>query len=160
MEYRKATLHDWKQIDALYKNARFFMAATGNKKQWANLEEVETRVKENIEKGRLVVGLDYDEIRVAFMIADYEPTYEQIDGPGWTSDAPYKVVHLFATKVQGSGIGAFAMRDLQREYDHIRIDTHKDNKPMHALLKKMGFVYCGVIRLENGDPRDAFEWAK
>ena len=39
------------------------------------------------------------------------------------------------------------------QIDNIRIDTHRDNKPMRHLLEKYGFTYCGIIYLLNGDER-------
>ena len=39
----------------------------------------------------------------------------------------------------------------------IRIDTHADNCPMQASLIRLGFVYCGIIYVENGDSRLAFQ---
>ena len=38
------------------------------------------------------------------------------------------------------------------------MDTHGDNIVMQNLLKKLGFVYCGIIHVEeDDDPRLAFE---
>ena len=45
-------------------------------------------------------------------------------------------------------------------YNVIRIDTHRDNCIMKHVLSKYGFKMCGVIYLENGDPRDAYHMAK
>ena len=40
----------------------------------------------------------------------------------------------------------------------MRIDTHGDNIDMQSLLKKLGFVHCGTIYVEEDDyPRLAFE---
>lgn len=39
----------------------------------------------------------------------------------------------------------------------IRIDTHKDNKPMLHLIRKNGFTRCGVIIVDDGTPREAFQ---
>ena len=41
--------------------------------------------------------------------------------------------------------------------DNIRIDTHRDNVIMRHLLEKHGFKYCGIIYLENGDERLAYQ---
>ena len=41
--------------------------------------------------------------------------------------------------------------------DTIRIDTHHDNRTMRTLLDKYSFTYCGIILLENGDPRLAYQ---
>ena len=39
----------------------------------------------------------------------------------------------------------------------LRIDTHEGNVVMRRMLEKHGFVHRGVIHLENGDPRVAYE---
>ena len=40
----------------------------------------------------------------------------------------------------------------------MRMDTHGDNIVMQALLRKLGFVHCGTIYVEEDDyPRLAFE---
>ena len=39
----------------------------------------------------------------------------------------------------------------------LRIDTHRGNVVMRRMLEKNGFVYCGIIYLESGDERVAYE---
>ena len=39
----------------------------------------------------------------------------------------------------------------------IKIDTQKDNMSMQKLLIKNNFKYCGLIYLEDGSERVAFE---
>ena len=39
----------------------------------------------------------------------------------------------------------------------MRIDTHVDNTGMQNLLLKLNYNYCGIIYLENGDLRLAYE---
>ena len=39
----------------------------------------------------------------------------------------------------------------------LRIDTHADNHPMQKALSRLGFAYCGVIYLQSGDSRMAFQ---
>ena len=39
----------------------------------------------------------------------------------------------------------------------MRIDTHEENKGMQKLIAQIGYDYCGVILLENGDKRLAYE---
>jgi hypothetical protein len=43
---------------------------------------------------------------------------------------------------------------------NIRIDTHRDNKIMRHLVEKHGFAYCGIIYLDNGDERLAYQLIK
>ena len=40
---------------------------------------------------------------------------------------------------------------------NLRIDTHNDNLTMQHIVAKAGFSYCGIIRLEDGDPRLAYQ---
>lgn len=44
--------------------------------------------------------------------------------------------------------------------ENIRIDTHKDNKIMIHLLEKYGFKRCGVIVVDDGTDREAFQKIK
>ena len=44
--------------------------------------------------------------------------------------------------------------------NHIRIDTHKDNKIMINLLLKCGFKEVGIIYCDTGEERLAFELIK
>lgn len=39
----------------------------------------------------------------------------------------------------------------------LRADTHKDNNVMQHLFEKNGFERCGVIYVENGTPRFAYQ---
>lgn len=39
----------------------------------------------------------------------------------------------------------------------MRIDTHENNKVMQHLIKKNGFQECGIIYVEDGSPRIAYE---
>ena len=40
---------------------------------------------------------------------------------------------------------------------NLRIDTHEKNIPMQRCLAKNGFARCGIIYLEDGDPRIAYQ---
>ena len=39
----------------------------------------------------------------------------------------------------------------------LRIDTHRDNISMRRFIEKSSFDFCGVIYVEDGTPRVAFE---
>ena len=47
--------------------------------------------------------------------------------------------------------------NLTEDENSIKIDTHKDNISMQKLLEKNDFKYCGIIYLEDGSQRIAFE---
>ena len=40
---------------------------------------------------------------------------------------------------------------------HLRVDTHEDNKPMQHLAQKYGFSRRGIIYVEDGTPRIAYD---
>ena len=40
---------------------------------------------------------------------------------------------------------------------HLRVDTHRENHIMQHLLLKFGFRYRGIIYLQNGDERLAYQ---
>ena len=40
---------------------------------------------------------------------------------------------------------------------NLRIDTHRDNFIMRHNILKYGFRYCGIIFLESGDERIAYQ---
>ena len=93
-----------------------------------------------------------------------EPTYSEIEGEGWKKNDKYAVVHRFGINPDWHGMGMgttlMGLADKLCEANHvsdIRADTHEDNIGMRHLLEKCGFEYRGIIHLENGDPRMAFE---
>ena len=41
--------------------------------------------------------------------------------------------------------------------ESLRADTHADNKVMQHLLESEGFTRCGIIQVEDGTPRIAYQ---
>ena len=41
--------------------------------------------------------------------------------------------------------------------ESLRADTHADNKIMQHLLEENGFTKCGIIHVEDGTPRIAYQ---
>ena len=39
----------------------------------------------------------------------------------------------------------------------VRIDTHRDNETMLHLIEKNGFIRCGIIIVDDGTERIAFQ---
>ena len=89
---------------------------------------------------------------------DIEPTYREITDGAWLDDSPYGVVHRIAGDGSEKGIGVFCINWAFEQCGHLRIDTHGDNIVMQNLVKKLGFVHCGTIYVEeDNNPRLAFE---
>ncbi|MDO5296769.1 MAG: hypothetical protein Q4F00_09075 [bacterium] len=67
-------------------------------------------------------------------------------------------MHRLAGDGSEKGIGTFCLNWAWAQCGHLRIDTHGDNAAMQSLVKKLGFVYCGIIYVEqDNDPRLAYE---
>ena len=161
MQIRKTMAADLAQIDEIYKNAKKFMAATGNVNQWNSGRPNMQTAREDMEKGIGYVAEENGEILAVFMFSQApDPTYAKIYDGAWLSDAPYGVIHRIAVAKQGQGIVGKCIDECFSRCGNLRIDTHRDNLPMQCALKKHGFVYCGIIHLENGDERIAFQKIK
>ena len=103
-----------------------------------------------------VGGVEKSVIAYFALLPSPEPTYDVIDG-AWLTDEPYGVIHRMASYPDVHGIFAAIIDFAAARYAHLRIDTHRDNRIMQHLIEKHGFTYCGIIRLEDGAPRLAYE---
>ena len=163
MKIRHAREEDVARMMEIYSYARAYMAAHGNPRQWGPTNwPPEELIRRDIRNGCSYVCLN-DRGRVIgtffFTIGDdIEPTYRRITDGAWRDDSPYGVVHRIAGDGSEKGIGAFCIRWAFAQYPHLRMDTHGDNTVMQNLLRKLGFVHCGTIYVEeDDDPRLAFE---
>ncbi|SFT51259.1 hypothetical protein SAMN02910301_1427 [Lachnospiraceae bacterium XBD2001] len=161
LQVRSAEKDDIEIINQIYETAREFMRATGNPNQWKNTNPTEEQVLGDIQQGRCKVIYNVSGIHGVFALCQGEdPTYEYIEGGRWLNNEPYVTIHRIASDQTTRGIFHVAMEECKKYADNIRIDTHKDNVVMQRTLKKYDFQHCGVIYLANGEPREAFQWAK
>lgn len=156
---RLAKKEELDRIQEIYAAARGFMRANGNLTQWAGGYPDDATVLDDIARGQLYV-IEEDTVWACFaLIHGGEPTYRVIEG-AWADESPYGTIHRVAGNGMGRGVVAKCMAFARQRHDHLRIDTHADNFPMQRALEKDGFEYRGIIHLENGDPRMAYEWSK
>jgi hypothetical protein len=157
---RKAVTTDLPIIENIYNLAREFMRLTGNPNQWGKTYPEKEIIKEDVARNRLyVIEREGKTVGVFMFEIGLEPTYALIDG-AWLDDGVYGVIHRVAGLPEERGIFKELFDFANVKINHLRIDTHCDNKVMQAVLKKHGFVPCGVIYLENGDARIAFEYTE
>ena len=163
MKIRHSTEEDLDRIMEIYGYARRYMAEHGNPNQWGPTNwPPEDLIHSDIQSGHSYVCVN-DEgavIGTFYFIQgnDIEPTYRNITDGAWLDDGSYGVVHRIAGDGSERGIGAFCINWAFEQCGHMRIDTHGDNVVMQNLLKKLGFVHCGTIYVEEDDyPRLAFE---
>ena len=158
---RPARENDLNTIESIYNTARAFMRASGNMNQWINGYPDRGMLENDIRNSHLFVIEENATVHGVFaLILGDDPTYAYIEDGQWLNDRPYGTIH----RIGHDGVihGAVkAARDFALQYvDNVRADTHADNKPMQHVLEKNGFRRCGVIYLENGDPRIAYHYSK
>lgn len=153
---RKATYNDLDKIEEVFNFARSFMRKTGNMHQWDGGYPQREVLIDDIKKDRLYV---FDENGIegvfVFFLGD-DPTYSYIEG-SWLSSEPYGVFHRVANGGKLKGMLSKMIEFASPYTTHLRIDTHEDNSVMQHVLDKNDFKKCGIIYLENGDPRIAYE---
>jgi len=163
MQIRKTTTADLPTVMQIYADARQMMAESGNQNQWTNGHPAQALIESDIAHGTSYVCTQdaTDEILAVFFLDTApDPTYAKIDGAWKDDDMQYGVVHRIARAREAKGAGAFCLEWCYSQTPNIRIDTHKDNAPMIKLVGKLGYHYCGIIWLENGDERLAFQKVK
>lgn len=158
---RLATTADLDAILGVYAHARAFMAEHGNPTQWGTTYPTVEIVEADIRLGRLYVDEHDGAVCGVFMfdIGD-DPTYSYIEGGAWLDSSPYGVIHRIASNGTVPGTLGRCLDFCRGKISHLRIDTHADNRPMQHLLDKMGFTRCGIVYMEDGSPRIAYEWTK
>lgn len=146
---RPARETDIKALEALFATAREFMARTGNPLQWGSTHPPLSALEEDIALARGYCVVDEgDTVLGYYALVSHEKTYDVMVEGKWLDDGPYVCPHRVAT-YSGQGVGRFLIGYLKEHYASIRIDTMDVNIPMRSLLEKSGFVYTGVIELED-----------
>ncbi len=158
MIIRPARQEDLIEIDKIYKSAKQFMRDTGNKNQWSDDYPSARDADEGILNGTSYVCEDCGEVVATFAFGtDGEPTYDKIYEGEWKNEEPYAYIHRIAVKEQGRGIVGFCFNECFARFPNLKIDTHRDNIPMQRALLRAGFEYCGIIYLQNGEERLAYQ---
>lgn len=158
MQIRKTTTADLPAVMQIYADARQMMVESGNLNQWTNRHPAQAIIENDIVNGKSYVCENAGTILAVFFLDTApDPTYAKIDGAWKDSDMKYGVVHRIARARDAKGAGAFCLEWCFKQIPNIRIDTHKDNAPMIKLLGNLGYYYCGIIWLANGEERLAFQ---
>ena len=161
MKIRKATIADLDTMMAIYAGARAFMAENGNPTQWGSSYPARELLEADLAAGYSYLCMDGEETAAVFYFGPGpDPTYAVIEDGQWENDMPYWVVHRIAANGRRRGVASFCLDWCFEQCGHLRIDTHADNLPMQKVLAKNGFARCGIIHLENGAPRIAYEKTK
>lgn len=155
----KASLQNLKDIMKIYEYARQFMKKTNNPNQWGENEPTIERIKNYILEDNFYIGInENNEILFSFaFIIGEDCTYKYIENGKWNDESNYGTIHSLASNGKIKHVFSYCLSFCLLKINHIRIDTHEDNKIMQKILVKNGFKKSGVIYLSNGSPRLAYE---
>ena len=164
MEFRKSVKSDIPKIMNIIKQAQSYFK-NQNIDQWQNGYPNENVINNDIENKESYVMIKDNEIIATTVISfNKESVYENIIDGKWLTNGEYGVIHRIAIDNTYKGLGLShkiikytEKTCLEKGVCSIRVDTHEDNILMQSLLKKNGFKYCGIIYLEDGGKRVAFE---
>ncbi len=155
---RLAKENDLDNIQEIYAYARKFMAEHGNPTQWGQTRPTVETLRKDIEKEQLYVIEEQDRLQGVFaLIIGEDPTYQNIEQGSWKDTSLYGTIHRIASAPETHGIMEQVLAFAWKKIQHLRIDTHENNKVMQHLILKNGFEKCGVIYVDDGSPRVAFE---
>ena len=158
MLIRKTEPKDLLQISEIYERAKRFMRESGNPTQWDDGKPNINTAREDMERCVGYVAEEDGEVLAVFMFSVGEDEiYRNIYEGAWLNAEPYAVIHRIAVKEQGKGLIGYCIDECFKICPNLKIDTHRNNLPMQKALLKRGFKYCGIIYLENGDERLAYQ---
>ena len=163
LRFRKGEAKDLDSVMALVAGAQNWLASNGVD-QWQDGYPSREQISSDISGGvNYVVESNGVVVATAVVSFDGEPTYAKIVGKGWLNSNRYAVVHRIAVSAE------YRSKGIAKEILHyteelcvengifdIRIDTHRNNRAMRSLIKKMGYRHCGRITLASGASREAY----
>lgn len=164
MKFRKAVESDIEDIMNIINKAQSYLKGLGID-QWQNNYPNCDVIKKDIDNGdSYVLEKDGKLLGTVAVIFDGEKTYDIIYNGQWLSDGEYATIHRLAvdSNYRGLGISSIILENIKKmcienNINSIKVDTHSGNLPMQKFLQKHGFIRCGIIYLEDGNERIAFE---
>lgn len=160
MKIRKARYEDLEALLEIYAGARAFMRENGNPDQWGDSYPSRELITNDIQEGCCYVcELQGEPVGVFYYKEGSDPTYASIYEGEWLNREPYAVIHRIAVAAHCRGVASFCFEHCYAICPNIRIDTHRNNLPMQRSLAKNGFTRCGIIYLEDGSERIAYQKA-
>ena len=164
MKFRKTIIEDINNIMKIINEAKEYFRK--NKiNQWQNGYPNRDTIYTDIKNNSSYVLESKNEILATAMVSfEEDKTYRNIYNGEWVNNGDYAVIHRIAVseKSKGNGVASTIIKEVENlckenKVNSIKIDTHKDNISMQKLLAKNDFKYCGIIYLEDGSERIAFE---
>ena len=168
-EFRSAIIEDLDGVMGILQHAKAYMKAN-HLDQWKNGYPDEDDISDDMKRGCSYILLHKgNPVGTAAVFFDGEKTYDQIFEGEWKTPGTfphnrYAAVHRVAitSDYRNTGAAVCMMKFIEdlciaKGVRSMKIDTHEDNQPMRRFLQKCSFEYCGIIYLENGEKRMAYE---
>lgn len=169
MTIRAANINDISSILEIVEDARILIQSFGFK-QWtkySNYPNYETFENDILNNNLYVLDIDSKVVAMIALCVGNDINYNEIDGSWLTTNSNYLTIHRLAVKKEFYGqklaqeLFEFAHNKAKfLNISSVRIDTHPQNLPMNNLIKKLGYNYCGQIKIldDQIDPiRNAYE---
>lgn len=164
MKFRKTTIADIADIMQIIAQAQAYLKSQGID-QWQNNYPNPDTIRNDIDNDNsYVLEMDGLIVGTAAIVFTGDRNYDVIYDGEWLSCGEYAAIHRIAVAAEykGSGLASVIIKDVEhmcadRNIHSIRVDTHEKNTSMQRLLQKNDFQYCGIIYLEDGSKRIAFE---
>ena len=179
---------DIEAVLQIYGMARRTMLESGNPLQWPVDGDYPglAELREDMRRGAsYVIEHEGCVIGTFALVPGKEPSYARITDGHWMDEAvgvekrehedrngcrkhsekssaaapvSYCTIHRLAGNPAYSGIAGCCFDWCKRKSASLRSDTHRDNRIMQHAFETAGFVRCGIIFLENGSERTAYQW--
>ena len=166
MRLQLSTTSDIQSILQIINDAKVYLKSQ-KIDQWQNGYPNQTQIETDIANNESYVLInDTNQVIATSMFSIRpEPTYKIIDGEWKIKESEkYGVIHRLAIDKnhRKKGIASHLLNEFhllldKQQIRSLKIDTHEDNHEMQCLVKKLGYVYCGIIFTEYNAKRFAFE---
>lgn len=163
MKIELSTKENLKDILNIINQAKLYMKKNGINQWNEDYPKIESLENDVLNKNNYVVKEGDKIIGTFVLVFGNEKNYQKIEG-SWKTDTPYGTLHRVAVddSFKGKGVASFILNfaeTMAREKNifSLRIDTHRDNTSMRRFIEKSNFDFCGIIYVEDGSSRIAFE---
>ncbi|MDD3000771.1 MAG: GNAT family N-acetyltransferase [Candidatus Riflebacteria bacterium] len=164
MNIRFSSLNDLDQILAIVAQAQKWLKE--NKiNQWQNGYPNKESIEQDIAAKYCYVAVEGGKIiATVSLVVEPDINYFKIYEGKWLTDNKYISIHRIAVEQSykntqtASQIINFAQELAKsKNCGSLRVDTHEDNIAMQKFVLKNKFTYCGIIYLQDGAKRLAYE---
>jgi len=168
MKFEKAKEEHIDEIMIIYDKAREYMRANGNYIQWQNGYPSRDIILTDIRNEHCCIYVREGKIAAVFSLNyNGEPRFASLSEGKWLNDEPYVTLKRIAVaedmhhKNIAPKCFEYAIKEAcKKRVRNIKLMTHKDNIAMLKAMEKFGFKYCGIIDLDDGHPRIAYQFCE